>query len=676
MAGTGDPQLGSETEQPLNSYSPPLAHETGGEPTNHQRSQSQGSTESTQKSSVRRKLTTWTIQEQPYGRYDFTPLDHSTPPRSSPATNPKIHWVTPSAAIGLFLLGLSAAVFHHAFLHSLNDTKVNDQVRVNRYSLALAFVVKASLAAAVVVAYEQKLWYSLYGVPNGVSVSGIDALFTVLESPWQFRVWDMWRSAPIAAIMALVIWLLPLSALVSPTALTVGDLTEITTNTDCLVPTINLSNQSIHTMSTALSLSTVDHTGNLFSASMVSQRLVGLTLRNGRQSGWSSPCGANCTYNLEFIAPSWKCYRTEDIDHPDAIWRHTDVWYSANINKEWTGSYWFRGYGNGSNETARHAYDSLEYSPVYAAGLNFNTSQFWVGVSDSPGPPDPHKPDQTVQQYLDLHVFCCDFVNSTYKVRVEYSNDHQSNEILDVTMLDRFHPPVSAWDRPSGSCRDNEYSSCSDRALLDAVSLSRTMIETIEGTIYRNPEGEVLNDNTTIALVPTLVQNYTAARGYGLTEPAYPHSNVGPLLEELSYNISISLMSEPSLQVVGRTKTTCITSRTLTVWKYKPIPLAVVYACAVGATLLALCAGGQALVSSGVSRDTSFSSIVRTTRSRDLDELSLTPEMAGLPLANELGRIRLRFGELDADQSGEFGKATGRRLGFRALGKVESSGYS
>lgn len=101
-----------------------------------------------------------------------------------------------------------------------------------------------------------------------------------------------------------------------------------------------------------------------------------------------------------------------------------------------------------------------------------------------------------------------------------------------------------------------------------------------------------------------------------------------------------------------------------------------VYACAFGATWLALCAGGQALVSSEVSRDTSFSSIVRTTRSRDLDELSLTPEMAGLPLANELGGIRLRFGELDADQSGSIGKATGRRIGFHALGKVESNGFS
>lgn len=340
MAGTGDPQPGSETEQPLNSYSPPLGRETGDEPTNHQRSQSQEATESTQKSPVRRKLTTaWTIQKQPYGRYDFTPLDHSTSSKSNPSTIPKIYWATPSAAIALFFLGLSAAIFHHAFLHSLNDTKVNHQVRVSRYSLALAFVVKASLAAAVTVAYEQKLWHSLYRVPNGVSVNGIDALFTVLESPWQFRVLDMWRSAPIAAIMALVIWLLPLSALVSPTALTVGDLTEITTITDCLVPTINLSNQSIHTLSTALTLSTADHTGNLFSASMVSQRLVGLTLRNGRQSGWSSPCGANCTYSLEFIAPSWKCNRTADIDHPDAIWRHTDFWYSANMNKGWKGSY-------------------------------------------------------------------------------------------------------------------------------------------------------------------------------------------------------------------------------------------------------------------------------------------------------------------------------------------------
>lgn len=675
MAGNEISQSRSETEQPLSIYSRDSTRTTGGEfapsSINHLPNDGGEAVESPNNSHVRRKPVARNIQEQPYAGYNFTPLKQSPPSRNDLITNPKIYWVTPSTGIGLFLLGLGAAIGHHFFLHSLNDTKVNDQVWINRLSLALAFVVKASLAAAVAIAYAQKLWYSLYRVPNGVSVNGIDALFTVLESPLQFGVWDMWRSAPIAAIMALVIWLLPLTALVSPTALTVGVLTNITTNTNCSVPTINMSNQPITTSSTTLALSTADHTGNAFLPSMVSQRLVGLTLRNGRQNDWSSPCGANCTYVVEFIAPSWKCNNTTDIDNPDAIWRHTDVW-SSNTYDEWAGSYWFQGYGDGSNETALNASGTLEYLPMYAGGLNVNTSQFWVGVSGTIDPPGLMKPNQTIQQYLDLHVFYCDFVNSTYRVRVRYDNDHQSNDILSVTMLNRIHPLPSAWDRPSGSCQGDLHNLCTDRAQLDAISISRTLIETIQGTINRTPEGEVLSDNTTIALVPTLVQSYNITHSYGMTELAYPYKNIGPLLEELSHNISVSLISEPSLQVVGATKTTCITSRTYTVWKYKPIPLAVAYACAVGATLLALYVGGEAMLFSGVSRDKSFSSIVRTTRMRDLDELSPTPETACLPLANELGRIRLRFEELNADSSGEFGKSTSSRLGFRAIEKVES----
>jgi hypothetical protein len=615
----------------------------------------------------RKPVGSQTSERKAYSEYTFTPLNSanialSKPPRGHSAATKKIYWVTPATAIALFLVGLGSCIGHHLFLKNLNDKVVENQVWINRYSLALAFLVKASLAAAISVAFSQKLWYSLNRTSGGVSVTAIDALFTVLESPLQFSALDMWSSAPIATAMALAIWLIPLSALISPTALTVGLVVQNSTNKDCLVPTLNMNNQTANILTNSLSLSTVDHTGNVFTSSMEAQRLVGLTAQNGRQSGWSSPCGPNCSYEVEFMAPSWKCYKTQELDNPDVPWRN----WNLVDRPDPAMSYWFYGYGNGSNITLESDAGNIEYGPIYGAGLNDNTNQFWVGISGQPGLPT--EDIETVQKFLEMHIFYCDFMNSSYRLQINYVNDHQVNNILSLTMLDRISPPSWAWSLPRGQC---EELVCVDRASLDTISLYRALIQIIQGSINRSPEGESLSDNTTVALVPTLVGYDEEKIFYGEAEPAIPYTNMGPLLEELSHNISISLLSEPRLQITGITTTTCTISRTLTVWKYKYMPLVVAYASAVGATMIALGVGGHALVSSGVARDKSFSSIVRTTRSRELDELSPGSELAGLPLVDEIGKMKLRFRELSPDVCKNPGDNVGSRLGFQLVEEIE-----
>jgi hypothetical protein len=544
-----------------------------------------------------------------------------------------------------------------SFLRSLNNQEVQDQVWINRYSLALAFIAKSALTAAMVIAYAQKLWQSLYATRNGVSVRGIDALFTVLGSPAQFRVWDMWRSAPAATIMAAAIWLLPLAAVVSPTALTVGTLTQYTTDSNCLVPTLDLSTQpSDQEPTSKWTLTTVDYTGSYFNPSMTAQRLVGLASRNGRQAGWSSPCGPNCTYEVGFVAPSWECSRTEELDDPTAVWRTPEL----NPNAELMDgeSYWFAGYGDGSNYSINGEIGSnLEYNAVYAGGVNPNTTQFWFGVM-TPGLPVNLSSSTTVKGYLDPHIYSCDLFLSKYQIRVTYSNGLQENDILNTTTMDRLQTSYWAWN--GGSCDNSDPNAeplCSNSTQLDAVSLSRVMIKTVQGTITRDPR-EVLFSNTTIALVPTLVEDYNGTNVYGEMEPGVPRKNLGPLLEDLSHNVSLSLMSEPNLLAVGQAKTACSSSRTLTVWKYNPVPLAVAYGVAVAVTLFGLGAGGYALVSSRVARDTSFSSVVRTTRGGQMD--MLCPDQAGLPMDHDLRKFRVKL-DWGPDGSDQFRIVSGEK---------------
>jgi hypothetical protein len=53
-------------------------------------------------------------------------------------------------------------------------------------------------------------------------------------------------------------------------------------------------------------------------------------------------------------------------------------------------------------------------------------------------------------------------------------------------------------------------------------------------------------------------------------------------------NLSISLMSNSNIRVTKATRTTCITKRILTAWKYKPMPPIISCSCAVATTTAVL----------------------------------------------------------------------------------------
>jgi hypothetical protein len=123
----------------------------------------------------------------------------------------------------------------------------------------------------------------------------------------------------------------------------------------------------------------------------------------------------------------------------------------------------------------------------------------------------------------------------------------------------------------------------------------------------------------------------------GQGDPYIPVLAIGPVLEKLSQNISISLLSQPKLDTTTTMETTCTTYETITVWKFRPATLVTAYLCAVGAVTVSPVLSGRALLAAGIARDRSFSSIVRSTLDRDLDVLCAKDERnAALPLAPEL----------------------------------------
>lgn len=122
----------------------------------------------------------------------------------------------------LLVLGLLTAICQHSFYSQLDGKQADQyfipQIWVIRIGIAMAFLFKLSLVAAVGNAYFQQSWYSFQR--NAITVDGIDAVFGILQDPRKFLVADMVLNTRVLALMALVSWLIPLSAIFSTASLT------------------------------------------------------------------------------------------------------------------------------------------------------------------------------------------------------------------------------------------------------------------------------------------------------------------------------------------------------------------------------------------------------------------------------------------------------------------------
>jgi hypothetical protein len=591
------------------------------------------------------------IPSQLYTPLTPTPLSATSPSnpllsRTRSGGRANIYWLIPAAAVLFFITGFALAIGHYAYLRSLDEITADNQVWVGRYSLTIAFLVKASLSAAISMAFTQRLWYSLQQMKRGMSLLAIDSLFSADQSLSALISWEIWRSTFIPTLMAVSIWLMPLIQVVAPTALTIGSLQKTLANSHCAVPLLQITD--IPEVSyRSLSLFDIDYERLQFQPSTTARYIVDLTAQSGQQLGWPSPCGSNCTYEVSFAAPAWQCNKTNKIGGSDAHW-----------NEEW-----FNGYGDGWNYSASDSETNLEYSPIYQASYSSDTSQFWVGATDSVNV--DYSLNMSVKEFLNLHLYVCDVVTMIYNLRVTYIDHQQINEIIDLSYKDRIEIPQSVWDGNLGEPMKNA-------AILGIISLYSPLVNLLSGDITRDPQ-ERFVANTSIGSIPLLVHTYNGSMASGQEDPYVPNLDIGPLLEKLSQNISISLLSQPKLDTTTTTLTTCTTHETLTVWKFKPVPLIAAYLCAVGAATMSLVIGGLALVATGVARDRSFSSIVRSTRHRDLDVLCVENDgNAVLPSTPELRKRRFRFSSDGTAYARDDGNE--KRMSFRSVEELGCEG--
>lgn len=178
----------------------------------------------------------------------------------------------------------------------------------------------------------------------------------------------------------------------SPTSLSTALTSLTTTRPSCVVPNIDFSLGGISGL--GVSLAEAHGTDGVELASPMAKKLASLSAYNWDILSSASPCGSNCSYELQFNRPAWKC-TPSSVDNSSAVGAFqapTPSVFGSN-----TGNMWL-------------------HSPSYLADFSNETGLFWVGSSIHVDY-DNNVPNGG----LNIAIFYCENWNATYSLRINYT---------------------------------------------------------------------------------------------------------------------------------------------------------------------------------------------------------------------------------------------------------------
>ncbi|OQV00592.1 hypothetical protein CLAIMM_06069 [Cladophialophora immunda] len=141
---------------------------------------------------------------------------------------PSIDWRGPIVMFLCFLGAVTFAVGHHVLNLKLQGRAVAevsvDQQWVSRAGNALAYLVKVLLVLADGIAYFQCVWHHARGRPT--KLSQFDSMFGALDNVLEFRHLSFWFRRPLLLLGVVVVWLIPLAAIITPGTISVVSASE------------------------------------------------------------------------------------------------------------------------------------------------------------------------------------------------------------------------------------------------------------------------------------------------------------------------------------------------------------------------------------------------------------------------------------------------------------------
>jgi hypothetical protein len=386
-------------------------------------------------------------------------------------------------------------------------------------------------------------------------------------------------------------------------------------------------------------------------------------------------CGErwNCTYQINFEAPGYKCDEIANSSKPDAgsapfnlsrlAPEGSNLYYGDVMTKEYRRPQVET--GEGGMPVKGPPYPDLlgvfQVEPVIWIGHSIKTSK----------PYDESSPYH--ERWDVIHepkIFKCVSHHTNYTFEMKYNDTVQTHTLksreflrptVDTTVLtdkddddieDVIANPETNFVRPINA---KEY-----KEIASYHALGQLLRSFLGGEVIKNGTGAYTVTKSDISETR-------------LMDPvsSYPLSNLMEEIQNVFQDMLITLLSEPHLVVGDQKDVPCIKSRSVNVFVYHREGLWIGYALAVTITFGSILAGAFAMYQNGVASDTLFSRIMVTTRNPTLDRLSVGACLGGDPFPKDLTKTKLRFGVLleEDPREGPLGKV--EHCCFGAAGEVK-----
>jgi len=469
----------------------------------------------------------------------------------------------------LLCLVIVAAIGQHEWYHYL-DGRARSNISVDqswaiRIGTYLAFVFKVCLVAAVGIAFTQGFWYSVRR--HAIRVEGLDAMLGVLSNPFKFLKKDLLFTTTHLMILAIISWILPLTAVLSPGSLTgytpsgrrfliIVVSRPVTTDQVRDVPSIGALDSDVG----FVSIGTV---GTYLGATQQLRRVAARVLTSGQTITWPSPCGSNCTYTISFPGPAYQC---SDLDS-----------LPSNVVL-------------GTAKPAGNGYPNNTVEPFnYIAAGRFQLGPVWQFSPDLQGLWIIRRP---VPRNITTQ---CRLYEATYTTQVNYSDNIQS-----------LNTSVSYGDQILGSAADGYHdvypaSLITPRSwtLMNMFSIAEAVGEVLSGYVTQSSSYGGYNFVDTMIAISDLATPYP----FNFTFAANFPQKIEQLLINTTLSVIYFLDNPPITQIVTEnasmpavnTSVAAITVSFNPQYSYSATTLWEIYGIALGVAFLAVLAGGYML---------------------------------------------------------------------------------
>ncbi|KAI0102406.1 hypothetical protein GGR51DRAFT_527249 [Nemania sp. FL0031] len=537
----------------------------------------------------------------------------------------------PCLMFTLIVLGSLAALGHHLYYQGLHDQRVQDPQWPIRFGTAVAFLVKASFVGSVDIAYRQQAW--LMVKRRNYKISTLDSVFSACSSPWVFGNAQFLSEAYLAAATALFVWLLPLSAIASPSALSIRNATRVHSTTCDNISMLDFTRENGFNADSedqeraGMSYWKLDRADQVLTYDQPSGeldrifKLSVLSLTGPPKPPNPCPSVKSCTYLMDMAAPAYNCQKRSEFGGHNPMAYNRSQLLPTNI--------------------LYVAYSSIDENP-FGRPLGWDTMpdttpelgvftevpSLWIGWLDN-----------SSGHYSSIME--CSLYNATTLFDVTFSGDNLS---INQTAVNLISPLL-----PEGSSKapgDSDYQQFSGY-----YAASYLFRQFMSGNLTWDSYYHYI-DNTDAVQTDW----FEPTTGFVLS------NDFAATVENRFRDFVISMLSDTRLHSQINSSVPCLVTEDILVWNYAPFWLVLSYSVALGLNTIAIGIGVYCFRKNGCSMNTTFSTFIVTTRSTDLDELAKRQRLGRWPIDKEILDSRVRFGELiiPSDQ----GNTLPRRVAF------------